>query len=70
MPIDLTPRIVESSDTEYFERDTGKLRRVTTVTYRLGELGPFREEFDKETFNESELRQRMQRKADTLRSFT
>ena len=70
MPQDLTPRVIESTDTEYYERDTGKLRRVTTVTYRLGELGPFREEFERDAFTEQELRQRMQRKADTLRSFT
>ena len=70
MPQDLTPRLLESTDTEYYERDTGKLRRVTTVTYRLGEFGPFREEFERDAFTESELRRRMDAKAATLRSFT
>lgn len=70
MPQDLTPRVVESRDDEYFERDTGKLRRVTIVRYRLGELGPFTEEFDRDKFTEAELRQRMTAKADTLRSYT
>ena len=70
MPQDLTPRVVESRDEEYFERDSGKLRRVTVVTYRLGELGPFREEFEREMFTEYELQQRMDKKAATLRRFT
>lgn len=70
MAADLTPRVIDSRDDEYFDRDTGKLRRVTTVTYRLGDLGPFREEFDRDAFTDTELRQRMDRKASTLRGFT
>lgn len=70
MPQDLTPKVIESFDDEYFERDTGKLRRVTKVRFRLGDLGPFTEEFDKDRFTEAELRERMTRKADTLRSYT
>lgn len=70
MPQELTPRVIDSTDSEFYERDTGRIRRVTIVTYRLGELGPFREEFDRDTFTESELRRRMQAKADTLKPFT
>jgi hypothetical protein len=70
MAVDLTPRVIESTDSEYFERDTGRLKKTVIVTYRLGELGPFREEFDRETFSERELRERMQRKAEILKPFT
>jgi topoisomerase IA-like protein len=70
MPQDLTPRVIESRDDERWEQDTGKLRRYTIVRYRLGDFGPFTEEFDRDKFSESELRQRMAAKADTLRNYT
>ena len=68
MTQDLTPRVIEASDVDTFDRDTGRVRRYTVITYRLGELGPFREEFEHGSFTEAELRERMQRKAATLRS--
>jgi len=70
MPQELTPRVIESTDSDVWDPVTQKLRRITTVTYRLGDLGPFREEFDRETFSEAALRERMDKKRATLRPFT
>lgn len=70
MPKDLEPRVFESYDHDTFDRDSGKVKRITVVSYRLGEFGPFREEFETGTLTEYELRDRMRRKADTLKPFT
>jgi len=69
MATDLTPRVLEARDSEYYERDSGKLRRVTIVTFKLGDHGPFRAEFDQDGFTESALRDAMSKKADALRAF-
>ena len=70
MPKELEPRIYESYDHDTFDRDTGKVKRMTVVSYRLGELGPFREEFEVGTLTEYELRERMRRRAESLKPFT
>jgi hypothetical protein len=67
---DLTPKVIESFDEPGFERDTGKVIRKTVVRYRLGELGPFRAEFNTETFTDAELDRVMQDKAAALRRFS
>jgi hypothetical protein len=70
MPQELTPRVIDTYDHDVFDRDSQKVRRITVVTYRLGDFGPFREEFEAGAFTEFELRDRMRRKADTLKPFT
>ena len=70
MSADLTPRVIDSTDSERFDPDTGKLIRFTLITYRLGDLGPFREEFKTSEFTERELRARMEAKAAILKPFT
>jgi len=70
MAQELTPRVIETYDHDVFDRDSQKVRRVTVVQYRLGEFGPFREEFEQGTFSEYELRARMEKKRDTLKPFT
>jgi len=70
MTADLTLRIVDMHDDERFERDSQTLKRLTVVTYRLGMFGPFREEFDRDKFTETELRVRAEAKAAALRNIT
>lgn len=69
MAADLTPRVIESIDTTIFTRQTGRVRRVTRVTYMLGDLGPFVVDVDFDTFSEFALREAMERKAAALRNF-
>lgn len=52
---DLTPKVIEASDTTIYERGSGKNREVTRVRYMLGELGPFTAEFERGKFTESDL---------------
>jgi len=70
MAADLTPKVITVQDVDTFDRDNGRVLHLVQVTYRLGDFGPFREEFDRAAFTESELRTRMSKRADTLRPFS
>lgn len=66
---DLTPKILESSDTTGFDRGTGRVRSITRTTYMLGELGPFVAEIPSAEFTDSKLREAIDQKAAALRPF-
>ena len=66
----LTPKVIEATDVTTYERGSGKRRDVTRVTYLLGELGPFIEEFDRATFSDSELQLRIDTKRRALERHT
>jgi len=66
---DLTPRIIESSDTTVYDRDTGAVRVIRRTVYRLGELGPFTADLAASEFTEYALRAEMERTAAALRAF-
>lgn len=66
---DLTPRILESSDTTVYDRDTGAVRVIRRTVYRLGELGPFTADLPVSDFTEFALRAEMERTATALRPF-
>jgi len=68
--MELTPRITETFDDERYDPERRIIRRVTVVTFKLGELGPFREEFAADELTEAELRRRVTRRLDALRNFT
>lgn len=65
---DLTPRIVTSKSEGRYEKDTGRYRLMTVVTYKLGDQGPFVAEFEPGTFTDYELRRRMEETASALRA--
>lgn len=70
MAQDLTPKVIDVQDVDTYDRDSGRVKRITQITYRLGEFGPFREEFERDQFTETELRLRMSRRADTIKPFS
>lgn len=64
--VDLTPKVVEATDTTTYERGSGKTRKITRVTYLLGALGPFVAEFDEGKFTDSALDDVMRERARAL----
>lgn len=63
---DLTPKVIEAADTTIYERGTGQSRQITRVTYMLGPLGPFVEEFERDRFSDTELQLRIDAKRRAL----
>lgn len=66
---DLTPTILEATDTTIYNRATGRVRHVKRTTFMLGELGPFTVDIEREKFDEYTLRAEMDKVAATLRPF-
>lgn len=68
--VDLTPKVVEATDTTTYERGSGKTRKITRVVYMLGELGSFTAEFDQGTFTDAALDEVMRERARALQRHT
>jgi len=70
MADELTPRILRTYDDTRYDQDTGAVRYVRRVEFKLGTFGPFHWETPRDQFTDYALRGEMDRVASTLRPFT